>query len=130
MWRHALGLNAVIDDKVRAIQDLNYKKEAGWEIKSNSGIRMPDIGNCDQVEQREKCELPDYSKFYTWSQRAQDIREPLGLVQLLTAFRFYGIGTGMSVVVFVMEKAMRKINETRASRGITRGGPAKVYAWQ
>ena len=65
MWLDALGLR---DEKVERIRDLKYKKDVGWDIKSKSGIFMPDIGNCDQVTQSDKCELPDYSRFYVWRQ--------------------------------------------------------------
>ena len=65
MWLDALGLR---DEKVRNIQDLKYRKDVGWDIKNQSGIFMPDSGNCDQVKQTDKCDLPDYSRFYVWRQ--------------------------------------------------------------
>ena len=40
-----------------------------------------------------------------FSTNFQGTEKPLGLAQLVTAFRFYGMGIGMSVLIFVMEKA-------------------------
>ena len=50
-------------------------------------------------------------------------------MQLLTAFQFYGIGIGMSIIVFAMEKTKQKINVIKDTPGVT-GRPAKVSAWQ
>ena len=71
MWLDALGLR---DEKVRRIQDLKYRKNVGWDIKNQSGIFMPDSGNCDHVTQSDKCELPDFSKFYVWRQSKKESR--------------------------------------------------------
>ena len=71
MWLDALGLR---DEKVRNIQDLKYRKDVGWDIKNQSGIFMPDSGNCDHVMQSDKCELPDFSKFYVWRQSKKESR--------------------------------------------------------
>ena len=71
MWLDALGLR---DEKVRRIQDLKYRKDARWDIKNKSGIFMLDSGNCDHVTQSDKCELPDFSKFYVWRQSKKESR--------------------------------------------------------
>ena len=50
-------------------------------------------------------------------------------MQVLTAFQLYGIGMGMAVIVFTMEKALRKLNVIKGNHDVT-GRPAKVRAWQ
>ena len=49
-------------------------------------------------------------------------------MQLLTAFRFYGIGMGMAVIVFVMEITIQKMNVIKDARGVI-GRLARVNAW-
>ena len=71
--------------------------------------------------------LTDYV-LTNWPLHTQEIREPLQLVQLLTAFRFYGIGMGMAVIVFVMEITIQKMNVIKDARGVI-GRLARVNAW-
>ena len=77
MWLDALGLR---DEKVRRIQDLKYRKDVGWDIKNQSGIFMPDSGNCDKVSQSVKCEIPHYSKFYVWRQSDKESKSVIIII--------------------------------------------------
>ena len=67
MWLYALGLG---DSNVGKIQYLRYEKEIAQKgIGHSNGIRMPNSGTCEQVEQEKGCQLPYGSSFYSWSQR-------------------------------------------------------------
>ena len=46
---------------------------------------------------------------------------------LLTAFKLYGIGIGISIIAFIMEQNFQKIKGIRAKHGIEQR-PAKTYS--
>ena len=71
--------------------------------------------------------LTDYV-LTNWPLHTQEIREPLQLVQLLTAFQLYGIGMGMAVIVFVMEKTVHNLNVIKDTPGVS-GRLARVSVW-